>query len=92
MVLRSFSDELGGAAPAATYLREHASLWRRTTACAGPKLGRHHFYVLRTGCQWRALDQTELCAHSTGMRIGLITKLTSQNKMPRSSTAIKRMR
>src|SRR5215467_8323215 len=23
------------------------------------------FYVLRTGCQWRALDQTELCAHST---------------------------
>jgi transposase len=23
------------------------------------------FYVLRTGCQWRALDQTELWAHST---------------------------
>ena len=23
------------------------------------------FYVLRTGCQWRALDQTKLCAHST---------------------------
>ena len=23
------------------------------------------FFVLRTGCQWRALDQTELCAHST---------------------------
>src|SRR6266487_5216 len=23
------------------------------------------FYVLRTGCQWPALDQTELCAHST---------------------------
>jgi transposase len=23
------------------------------------------FYVLRTGCQWQALDQTELCAHST---------------------------
>ena len=23
------------------------------------------FYVLRTGCQWHALDQTELCAHST---------------------------
>jgi len=23
------------------------------------------FYVLRTGCQWRALDQTELSAHST---------------------------
>ncbi len=23
------------------------------------------FYVLRTGCQWSALDQTELCAHST---------------------------
>ena len=22
------------------------------------------FYVLRTGCQWQALDQTELCAHS----------------------------
>ena len=22
-------------------------------------------YVLRTGCQWQALDQTELCAHST---------------------------
>jgi len=23
------------------------------------------FYVLRTGCQWQALDQTELCAPST---------------------------
>ena len=23
------------------------------------------FFVLRTGCQWQALDQTELCAHST---------------------------
>lgn len=23
------------------------------------------FYVLHTGCQWQALDQTELCAHST---------------------------
>lgn len=23
------------------------------------------FYVLRTGCQWQALDQTELCARST---------------------------
>jgi transposase len=23
------------------------------------------FYVRRTGCQWQALDQTELCAHST---------------------------
>src|SRR5215470_16665010 len=23
------------------------------------------FFVLRTGCQWRALDQTELCAHAT---------------------------
>src|SRR5215471_4782231 len=23
------------------------------------------FFILRTGCQWRALDQTELCAHST---------------------------
>jgi transposase len=23
------------------------------------------FYVLRTGCQWQALDQTNLCAHST---------------------------
>jgi putative transposase len=23
------------------------------------------FYILRTGCQWQALDQTELCAHST---------------------------
>ena len=23
------------------------------------------FYVFRTGCQWQALDQTELCAHST---------------------------
>lgn len=23
------------------------------------------FYVLRTGCQWQVLDQTELCAHST---------------------------
>lgn len=23
------------------------------------------FYVLRTGCQWAALDQTELCAKST---------------------------
>jgi len=23
------------------------------------------FYVLRTGCPWQALDQTELCAHAT---------------------------
>ncbi len=23
------------------------------------------FYALRTGCQWQALDQTDLCAHST---------------------------
>src|SRR5258705_11237904 len=29
-------------------------------ACAGAI-----FFVLRTGCQWQALDQTELCAHST---------------------------
>jgi putative transposase len=25
------------------------------------------FYVLRTGCQWQALDQTELAAHSTAL-------------------------
>ena len=25
------------------------------------------FYVLRTGCQWQALDQTELCSHSTAL-------------------------
>src|SRR4028118_1571480 len=24
------------------------------------------FYVLRTGCQWEALTQTDLCAKSTG--------------------------
>ena len=23
------------------------------------------FYVLRTGCQWQALDETDLCPHST---------------------------
>src|SRR5512135_2439091 len=40
------------------------------------------FYVLRTGCQWQALDQTELCAHSTahdrfqeGVQAGVFLKL-----------------
>jgi transposase len=23
------------------------------------------FYVLRMGCQWQAVDQTELCGHAT---------------------------
>jgi transposase len=26
------------------------------------------FFVLRTGCQWRALDATGLCAHSAAHR------------------------
>ena len=40
------------------------------------------FYVLRTGCQWQALDQTELCAHSTAhdrfqewVQVGVFLKL-----------------
>jgi transposase len=40
------------------------------------------FYVLRTGCQWRALDATELCPHSTAhdrfqhwVRAGVLRKL-----------------
>jgi len=40
------------------------------------------FYVLRTGCQWQALDQTELCPHSTAhdrfqewVRAGVFLKL-----------------
>jgi transposase len=40
------------------------------------------FYVLRTGCQWQALDQTELCPHSTAhdrfqewVRAGFFLKL-----------------
>lgn len=35
-----------------------------------PRVGNRHcadaiFYVLRTGCQWEALNETELCAKST---------------------------
>src|SRR6266702_25104 len=40
------------------------------------------FFVLRTGCQWQALDQTELCAHSTAhdrfqewVEVGVFLKL-----------------
>jgi transposase len=40
------------------------------------------FYVLRTGCQWQALDQTDLVAHSTAhdrfqewVRAGVFLKL-----------------
>ena len=40
------------------------------------------FYVLRTGCQWGALDATELCPHSTaqdrfqeGVAAGVFLKL-----------------
>jgi putative transposase len=40
------------------------------------------FYVLRTGCQWQALDHTKLCAHSTAhdrfqewMQAGVFLKL-----------------
>jgi putative transposase len=40
------------------------------------------FYVLRTGCQWQALDRTELCPHSTAhdrfqawVRAGVFLKL-----------------
>src|SRR5258708_2210793 len=40
------------------------------------------FYVLRTGCQWQALDQTDLCAHSTAhdrsqewVRVGVFLQL-----------------
>ncbi len=40
------------------------------------------FYVLRTGCQWQALDQTNLCAHSTAhdrfqewVKVGVFLKL-----------------
>ena len=56
-------------------------LWVRLQPLLPPRpphpLGCHHprvpdraamdaiFFVLRTGCQWQALDQTELCAHST---------------------------
>lgn len=40
------------------------------------------FFVLRTGCQWQALNQTNLCAHSTAhdrfqewVKAGLFLKL-----------------
>jgi len=40
------------------------------------------FYVLRTGCQWQALDQTDLCPHSTAhdrfqewVRVGVFLRL-----------------
>src|SRR5437764_14834690 len=40
------------------------------------------FYVLRTRCQWQALDQTDLCPHSTAhdrfqewVRVGVFLRL-----------------
>src|ERR1044071_9776221 len=40
------------------------------------------FYVLRSGCQWQALDRTELCSHSTAhdrfqewVQVGVFLKL-----------------
>ena len=34
-------------------------------ASAGSQCADAIFYVLRTGCQWQALDETELVPHST---------------------------
>jgi len=41
------------------------SVWRRSTADSGSDLCECHLLCLRTGCQWGALDQTEICPHST---------------------------
>ena len=45
--------------------REHAPFRRRSAAVCGCPCADAIFYVLRTGCQWQALDQTELVPHST---------------------------
>jgi putative transposase len=47
---------VGSVAAAAPGACQYPSLWWGTTARGRPRL---------SGCQWQALDQTELCAHST---------------------------
>ena len=52
-------------AAAAAGSRQYASLWRGRPRVPDRTCADAIFYVLRTGCQWQALDQTKLCAHST---------------------------
>ena len=60
---------VGGTGPANSPAGEYASLGRRPAPGAGPHLRQRHihgiFYVLRTGCQWKALDATGICSGST---------------------------
>ena len=54
--------------PALARACERASFPRRPAACAPDRpCADAIFYVLRTGCKWQALDQTELVPHSTAM-------------------------
>lgn len=52
---------MGGAASLAPYPRQYGGRPRLPDLHCADAI----FYVLRTGCQWQALDQTELRAHST---------------------------
>ena len=51
--------------PFASPASEHPSFGRRPTAGPDRTCANGIFYVLRTGCQWKALDATGICSGST---------------------------
>ena len=61
-IRRRIRRPVGGTGPANSPAGEPSSLGRRPAQGAGPHLRQRHihgiFYVLRTGCQWKALDAT----------------------------------
>ena len=58
---------MAGVGPAASPASEHPSFGRRPTVNRVPDrtCANGIFYVLRTGCQWKALDATGICSGST---------------------------
>ena len=68
-IRRRIRRPVGGTGPANSPAGEPSSLGRRPAQGAGPHLRQRHihgiFYVLRTGCQWKALDATGICSGST---------------------------
>lgn len=73
---------MGGVATATAGACEYASLRGGRPRASDRDCADAIFSVLRTGCQWQALDQTELCAHSTAhdrfqewVRAGVFIKL-----------------
>ena len=60
-----FRRTLGGAGAADPPACEHPSVRRRSAPSSDRTCANGIFYVLRTGCQWKALDAIGICSGST---------------------------